>query len=208
MLINKNVNIPPHSTFPSIWESTLDDPMDSHSIVSELEPHVIDDTLDVDDFLIIGDDIDDETSLVLNDDYMDDAGIFSKDMMFRPDPPVTPPPEDVDNCTNHFVQEVTPDKPKDIVRMEIDDIRLPGLEELQEEYDLSCKRLGETIWHAEMTRRWRARFSEMDDAGQSDEALGKATDFLTGAKPTLTNDLEVSRRRLWAMIHSPPPKQF
>lgn len=209
MIINKlkGVNMAPQSKFSSIWETGMDDePMDSHV---ELEPHVIDD--DLEDLLNIGDDVDDDTSLGLVDHEMDDDSDFSRHTIFRPDPPATPSPEGSDteeSYADHFVREVTPDQKKAIVTMEIDDVRLPGLEELREEYKLCQRRLSETIKHAEMTRRWRARFSDMDEVDDHDEALVHAIDFLCGARSTLTADLEVSRRKLWDIIHSPPPTEF
>lgn len=211
VIINNHINMPPQSSCPVVWDSDLDDEMvmDSHS-VGEMEPHIIDDHLDVDDFLIIGDEVEDDTSLGLEDDDMGDEGVFSRDTMFRPDPPATPPPQEETFGLerNYDVREVTPEFRKEVVKMDVEDVRLPGLEELREEYSLSCKRLGETIWHAEMTRRWRARFSVVDDASENGQALEKAQDFLTGARSTLTKDLEDSRRKLWAMIHARPPTQF
>lgn len=196
------------SKFSSIWESSIDDePMDSYSHSEEdLEPHVIDD--DLDDFLIISDDVNDDVSLGLVDDEIDDGREFSRPTIFRADAPATPPPGDFEDGSQHrhSVREVTPDQKKDIVTMEIGDIRLPGPKELQDEYGLPCKRLGETLWRAEMTRRWRARFSHVDKCEEPDKS--RATDFLCGARSTLTTELEVSRCQMWAMIQSPPPTHF
>lgn len=184
--------------FSYMWDST----------VLPLEANVIDDDLDDvdgdfgDDFLMLAEDIDDDASLGLMVDEEEEDGIL---FPFHPDPPVTPLPEEESDQESHF-HEVTPDMMRDVVSMQIDNEKLPDLDELQKQYKMVCRKLAGSIWHAEMTRRWLAHQSHVHGTRSGpDKIFGKAAGFLSGSRATLTDELEVSRRKVWAVIHSPEP---
>lgn len=173
-----------------------------------LQVHVVDDEDLENDFLIISDDVEDDTSLGFMDHEMNETeAINSRGLDFCLDHPSTPLPEDDsdEECSSsQCLYEVTPDTKKGVVRMDIDDVQLPGLDELRSHYQLSCRKLAGTIWHSEMTRQWLASHFRAGSLGEPSKVFGgKASAFLTGSRSTLTAELDCSRRGVWAMIHSP-----
>ncbi|CAB9524271.1 expressed unknown protein [Seminavis robusta] len=207
--INNEIDmVPQSSALACVWESDLEED-DEQLTRNKIHPVIVDDDLD-DDLLMIADDVEDDASLGLMDHDMCDKQEELDVVIFRPDPPATPPPEYGDE--NPSVHEVTPDMKKDIIKMDIEDIHLPDLQELREQYSYSCKRMGESIWHAEMTRRWRAHRATLgqgEGKQNSPQTFAKpsALEFLEGTRSTLTPDLELSRRKMWALIHAPEVHQ-
>jgi hypothetical protein len=188
---------PPQSALSSIWESNLDD--DEQLNLNRIHPVIVyDDDVD-DDFLMIADDVDDNVSLGLmeHEDSCEPGGDLDI-ILFRADCPATPPPED-DPMSVH---EITPDARKGVVKMDVENIRLPDLQELREQYGISCGRMTESIWHSEMTRRWRAHHAKIKSPSNILLDNPNAVAFLSGTRATLTHDLEDSRRRMWALMHS------
>ena len=189
----------PKYSFSSLWES---DQMVRDELDSSVRPNVIDDDFE-DDFLIISDNMEDDASLGLVEHEINGERVVVRENIIRLDAPATPPPDDAkDQEQSHLVREVTPDLRKDVVSMIIDDIRLPNLDELRTQYRFTCRKLAGTIWHAEMTRRWYAHQAHLGGIRQPDRAVGRAAQFLTGSRATLTDDLEYSRHRMWELIHS------
>lgn len=186
---------PQHSALSSIWESDLDG--DEQLNLNKIHPVIVDDDDLDDDFLMI--DVDDDASLGIMDqeDTCEPEGGLGI-ILFRPDCPATPPPED-DSVSVH---EITPEMRKGVVTIDIENIRLPDLQELREQYSISCGRMTESIWHSEMTRRWRAHHAKIKSPSKVFLDKPNAVEFLSGTRATLTHDLEESRRRMWALIYS------
>jgi len=188
------IGIAPQHSFLNAWEHNERNHED-HSCDSKLQLNVIDD-----DFgdLMMSDEVEDDASL----------GLTEHDgfAMIEPDPPSTPPPED--ECGQEheitLVREVTPDPRKGVVKMDVEDIRLPDLEELRGHYKTSCSKLASSIWQAEMTRRWHAQQVHLAGSFRTPQNVnGRAVLFLTGSRATLTDELEISRRKMWELIHLP-----
>ena len=190
---------PQHTTMSSLWEASLED--DQQLNLNKIHPITVDDDELDEDFLLIADDVDDEASLGLMDHEVTCEHDGELDtILFRRDCPATPLPED-DSMSVH---EITPEMKKGVVNFDVESIRLPDLQELREQYSISCERMTESIWHSEMTRRWRAHQAKVAAECPSKVFENKphAVEFLSGTRATLTHDLEYSRRHMWALIRS------
>lgn len=184
------------SSFLSPWERA-DLEMEELNL-----PHVIDD----EDFLLISDDVDEDASLgSINSTATQDhhkSFVFLSDTRHHLS---TPPPYEGDDFYQQSLPQVSPDVSRTSKRMfsvVTEDIKVPDLDEIQIQYKRACNNFAGCIWQSELTRKRLARLRERLGEPKPVTCFAKAEDFLAGSRATLTEELEVSRRLVWSLIHS------